>query len=1136
MKVKLPIKHPKFRYLFLSFFILVSLQSYAEILCGNIDGFEFTNGHESVNLKDGGIYAFDELPGHFYVNAHINGNSQSVKYKVQNLDTGEIYPSTIENSLPYTYPAGNADWNLGKGRFKVTAILYKLDFGFGKCDTKTVIFTIGDVTCLADAGTLAADSDAVTLIDGTATISATPQGDAYVPDGYTQAYVLTMGDGLVIKALGGEPSFEVTEAGMYTIHSIVFNADTLDTGIVVPGQTTGFDVNGLLIQGGGTICASLDVAGAKVEVESCKAMAGTLAADSDAVTLIDGTATISATPQGDAYVPDGYTQAYVLTMGDGLVIKALGGEPSFEVTEAGMYTIHSIVFNADTLDTGIVVPGQTTGFDVNGLLIQGGGTICASLDVAGAKVEVESCKAMAGTLAADSDAVTLIDGTATISATPQGDAYVPDGYTQAYVLTMGDGLVIKALGGEPSFEVTEEGMYTIHSIVFNADTLDTGIVVPGETTGFDVNGLLIQGGGTICASLDVAGAKVEVESCKAMAGTLAADSDAVTLIDGTATISATPQGDAYVPDGYTQAYVLTMGDGLVIKALGGEPSFEVTEEGMYTIHSIVFNADTLDTGIVVPGETTGFDVNGLLIQGGGTICASLDVAGAKVDVESCKAMAGTLASDSDAVTLIDGTATISATPQGDAYVPDGYTQAYVLTMGDGLVIKALGGEPSFEVTEEGMYTIHSIVFNADTLDTGIVVPGETTGFDVNGLLIQGGGTICASLDVAGAKVDVESCKAMAGTLASDSDAVTLIDGTATISATPQGDAYVPDGYTQAYVLTMGDGLVIKALGGEPSFEVTEEGMYTIHSIVFNADTLDTGIVVPGQTTGFDVNGLLIQGGGTICASLDVAGAKVEVEEEGVCNADSGTLYSKRPINCLTNGSAYITAKAKDAAVIPDGYEQLYVLTEAFSLTILDVSPTPEFEVDHRGFFRIHSLVYNPSTLDLSVVVPGQTTGFDVVNLITDNGICASLDVDGAVNLVIGSRWFCYFFNKFFKKGRTGKTNNSGKGSGNLNLNEIVNSYDSYQAFKDDFIAENGRVKFFPNPVVNTLRVDMEIFDDEVMNYSVIDISGRRVISGSAKDLEYGAQTVDTSRLKAGMYLVQFTSEYRTITEKIIVKK
>ncbi len=635
---------------------------------------------------------------------------------------------------------------------------------------------------------------------------------------------------------------------------------------------------------------------------------------------------------------------------------------------------------------------------------------------------------------------------------------------------------------------------------------------------------------------DIATFTFSITECKADAGSLMADSESVTLINGKATITASVKDAPYVPSGYTNAYVLTKGEGLVIQALGGTPSFEVTEAGNYTIHSIVFNPDTLDTGIVVPGQTTGFDVYSLIISGGGTICASLDVAGAPVMVTECAADAGSLMADSESVTLINGKATITASVKDAPYVPSGYTNAYVLTKGEGLVIQALGGTPSFEVTEAGNYTIHSIVFNPDTLDTGIVVPGQTTGFDVYSLIISGGGTICASLDVAGAPVMVTECAADAGSLMADSESVTLINGKATITASVKDAPYVPSGYTNAYVLTKGEGLVIQALGGTPSFEVTEAGNYTIHSIVFNPDTLDTGIVVPGQTTGFDVYSLIISGGGTICASLDVAGAPVMVTEDLVCNAFSGSMYSQNPINCLNNGTAVISAKFRAVPSLPVGYQQLYVLTEAFSLTILNVSSMPQFEVNHEGFYRIHSLVYNPNTLDLSVVVPGQTTGFDVVNLITKNNICASLDVSGAVNLVIGSKWFCYFFNKYFKNGGSGKSSTTGKGSNDTSLDSLVISYDSYQSFKESFIASNGKFKFYPNPVINTLKVDMEVFDDEVMTYSVIDINGRRVISGSSKDIQFGTQSVDTSNLNAGMYIIQFKSDYRTVTEKVIVRK
>ncbi|MBK9401639.1 MAG: hypothetical protein IPN36_12510 [Bacteroidetes bacterium] len=65
------------------------------------------------------------------------------------------------------------------------------------------------------------------------------------------------------------------------------------------------------------------------------------------------------------------------------------------------------------------------------------------------------------------------------------------------------------------------------------------------------------------------------------------------------------------------------------------------------------------------------------------------------------------------------------------------------------------------------------------------------------------------------------------------------------------------------------------------------GIYTIHTLVYDPSTLNLGIVVPGTTTGFDVNALLIQGGGSICASLDVTGAPVIVNDP-----DAGTPYCR----------------------------------------------------------------------------------------------------------------------------------------------------------------------------------------------------------------------------------------------------
>ncbi|MBL0096864.1 MAG: T9SS C-terminal target domain-containing protein [Bacteroidetes bacterium] len=514
---------------------------------------------------------------------------------------------------------------------------------------------------------------------------------------------------------------------------------------------------------------------------------------------------------------------------------------------------------------------------MNGLLVQGGGSICASLDVAGAQFNVTNPDA--GTLTAVNATICGTGGT--LTATPDSNINVPAGYSVIYVLTSGTGLVIEQVNATPSFTVTSGGLYTIHTLVYDS-TLDLGIVVPGTTTGFDVNGLLVQGGGSICASLDVAGAQFNVTNPDA--GTLTAVNATICGTGGT--LTATPDSNINVPAGYSVLYVLTSGTGLVIEQVNATPSFTVTTGGLYTIHTLVYDS-TLDLGIVVPGTTTGFDVNGLLVQGGGSICASLDVAGAQFNVTNPDA--GTLTAVNPTICGTGGT--LTATPDSNINVPAGYSVIYVLTSGTGLVIEQVNATPSFTVTSGGLYTIHTLVYDS-TLDLGIVVPGTTTGFDVNGLLVQGGGSICASLDVAGAQFNVTNPDA--GTLTAVNATICGTNGT--LTATPDGNINVPAGYSVIYVLTSGTGLVIEQVNATPSFTVTSGGLYTIHTLVYDS-TLDLSIVVPGTTTGFDVNGLLVQGGGSICASLDVAGAQFNVT-----NPDAGTLTAVNATICGTGGT------------------------------------------------------------------------------------------------------------------------------------------------------------------------------------------------------------------------------------------
>ena len=142
---------------------------------------------------------------------------------------------------------------------------------YGQVEDYTINITGSGVVCDADAGTLSGGG-IVCFENDAATLVATANGDAVVPAGFVTGYALTEGAGLVIIDAGSTPEFTVDAIGVYTIHTLVYDPTTLDLSTLELGVTTGFDVNGLLIQGGGAICASLDVSGAAFIVEICSSV------------------------------------------------------------------------------------------------------------------------------------------------------------------------------------------------------------------------------------------------------------------------------------------------------------------------------------------------------------------------------------------------------------------------------------------------------------------------------------------------------------------------------------------------------------------------------------------------------------------------------------------------------------------------------------------------------------------------------------------------------------------------------------------------------------------------------------------------------------------------------------------------
>lgn len=236
--------------------LLPGTPTYGSISCGetvsgttfatggtrDLDYFEFTVGSDmDIEFDFGG-----GLP----LNAIIIDNCNSFNI-LANANTGACETGT----LSYSVTAG-------------TYYLLIVPTGFEGyvCGAPEAIYDV-EMSCSCpesfDAGTITAN--AAPCYDGSpVVISGSPSGQV-LPNGYSQDYGLVE-NGIVTQVSTG-PSFTVSAPGTYTIHTIVYDPNEFTPSTAI-GQS-GLDINALLVQGGGSICAGLDLVGATITVVNC---------------------------------------------------------------------------------------------------------------------------------------------------------------------------------------------------------------------------------------------------------------------------------------------------------------------------------------------------------------------------------------------------------------------------------------------------------------------------------------------------------------------------------------------------------------------------------------------------------------------------------------------------------------------------------------------------------------------------------------------------------------------------------------------------------------------------------------------------------------------------------------------------
>lgn len=197
--------------------------------------------------------------------------------------------------------------------------------------TGSHLTTVQNLTppCLADAGTSTEDASPVCLSNGSATISVTADGNQVIPSGYQVTAVLADGSGNVLDA--GALSFTVNAVGDYYVHIAVI--DPADFTAYQAASTVA-GLHALTIDGGGSLCGSIDLTGTLITVEESPVASFTYA-------QVNGTLQVDFTNTSTGTAPLTYSWDF----GD-LAGTSTDVDPSYTYASDGSYSVVLLATNS----------------------------------------------------------------------------------------------------------------------------------------------------------------------------------------------------------------------------------------------------------------------------------------------------------------------------------------------------------------------------------------------------------------------------------------------------------------------------------------------------------------------------------------------------------------------------------------------------------------------------------------------------------------------------------------------------------------------------------------------------------------------------------------------------------------------
>ena len=659
---------------------------------------------------------------------------------------------------------------------------------------------------------------------------------------------------------------------------------------------------------------------------ACEARNSVIRAEREDVCLVDNGADIAVVAVTAPVVPANFACAYLLAEAGSGSIMRTNKTGAFSVDGSATFSIHQLIYDSLALAPTRFGAGNKVS-EVEALLTQGGGDICGAITVFGARVTTAQC-----CIEPEVVSVTSTDADCGAQNGVANVQVLGDAADFAYTWTPDLGSAANAAGNvRNSLPV---GIYTVR--VANRANVGCFTEATVSVSASDIDAGLPTVTAATCGAADgtanFTGAASDLNFGWSDGGTGANRDD---LAAGTYTVSVTHNDATQCVETVVVTIPATADFGLSA-VINNEPDCG-EDDGIATIQAQGGSGDfAYDWGASATRSDLAGGTYTVRVTDRTTGCVD------SVTFTLEERVAGGVAIDIEDVELLcngvrNGTPVYTLDYEPDFRFPpqltfvDGAGETVVfgeLGVGDYcLVIRdadgCLAGSGCFTVSEPPAITVSVTATTAGCDDDGAIgldIAGGTPPYRYDWAdlpaasdprdrtdLNQGQYTVFIT-DANGCTATVNNiaigrqcgCSPQLPALAPFGDAVCLVDDEVLVGTRVLSVSTAP-GITTAYLLTDAQGTVLE-VSDTPEFWVDQTGTYAINGLVYDPLSFNVSAITRGSTTLADLNAQFVQGGGFLCAGLDLDGASVQVTNCASCDVAVGTLTTADPtVWCTDDG-------------------------------------------------------------------------------------------------------------------------------------------------------------------------------------------------------------------------------------------